>query len=177
MLAWPSGGGRHALRFVEGHSPFATVRTFLGVLVGLTDHVSGSAHMLPKPGRVDKIVAAMRAILRSNKLPSGVCVNLGGKVEYTTSSGAWGRVGRAPLSALRAWQHRKSKRHEDESWGGALRLPLGAPPGVAGAQVLLRREAKKRRPVIVYTDAMYYGAKTPAGMVGDRDPRPRRSRA
>ena len=119
------------------------MRTFLGVLVGLTDHVSGSAHMLPKPGRVDKIVAAMRAILRSNKLPSGVCVNLGGKVEYTTSSGAWGRVGRAPLSALRAWQHRKSKRHEDESWGGALRLPLGAPPGVAGAQVLLRREAQE----------------------------------
>ena len=84
------------------------------MLVDLTDYVSGSAQMLPKPGRVDNIVAAMRTFLRSDKLPSGVCVNLCGKVEYTASSEACGRVGRVPLSARRAWQHRKSKRHEDE---------------------------------------------------------------
>ena len=77
------------------------MRTFLGVLVDLTDYVSGSAQMLPKPGRVDNIVAAMRTFLRSDKLPSGVCVNLCGKVEYTASSGACGRRACAALRPAR----------------------------------------------------------------------------
>ena len=79
-------------------------------------------------------------------------------------------VGRAPLSALREWQHRKSKRHEDEpppelGEGGSWVL-RGAPPGVAGRKFFIGEKSKKRRPVIVYTDAMYDGAKTPAGWWG-----------
>ena len=150
--------------------PFARARTFLGVLVDLTDYVGGSAQMLPKPGRVDKIVASVKAILRSDKLPSGVCANLCGKVEYTASSGACGRVGRAPLSALRAWQHRRSKRRDDEplpEWlKEALRFFVELLPVLPGRKFFFGEKRRKRRPVVVYTDAMYDSAKTPAGMVG-----------
>jgi hypothetical protein len=91
----------------EKDTPFATARVFLGVMSDLSDFKSGSVEMRPKPGRVGKIVSCLREVIRSDKFPSGLCSTVCGKVEYSTSSGASGRCGRAPLSALRMWQHRK----------------------------------------------------------------------
>ena len=128
------------------------------MLVDLTDYVGGSAQMLPKPGRVDKIVASVKAILRSDKLPSGVCANLCGKVEYTASSGACGRVGRAPLSALRAWQHRRSKRRDDEplpEWlKEALRFFVELLPALPGRKFFFGEKRRKRRPVVVVENSL-----------------------
>jgi len=79
-------------------------------------------------------------------------------------------VGRAPLSALRAWQHRRSKRRDDEplpEWlKEALRFFVELLPALPGRKFFFGEKRRKRRPVVVYTDAMYDSAKTPAGMVG-----------
>ena len=79
----------------EKDKDFATANTFLGVLADLSDFVAGSVALKPKPGRVRKIVAALQSVLSSDRLSSGPTATICGKCEYTTSSGACVRVGRA----------------------------------------------------------------------------------
>jgi hypothetical protein len=71
---------------------------------------------------------------------------------------------------LRAWQHRKSRRNDDESlpeWvREALKFFVELLPALPGRKFFFGTKRRKRRPVIVYTDAMYDGAKTPACMLG-----------
>ena len=103
--------------------------------------------MLPKPGRVDNIVAAMRTILRSDKLPSGYSLTSAARWSTRLAPGLVG-VGRAPLSALREWQHRKSKRHEDEppppNWvREALRFFVELLPALPGASSSSERRARR----------------------------------
>ena len=154
----------------EKNEPFATARTFLGVLSDLSDYKSGSVEMRPKPGRVDKIVMSLKAILRADRLPTGLCSTVCGKVEYTASSGAFGRVGRAPLSALRKWQHRDGNRDDDKpipTWvQEALQFFIQLLPVLPGRKFFFGKKRRRRRPIILYTDAMYDPNKTPAGMVG-----------
>ena len=154
----------------EKDKDFATANTFLGVLADLSDFVSGSVALKPKPGRVRKIVLAMRSILSSDRMSSGLTATICGKCEYTTSSGACGRVGRAPLAALRAWQHRSGRRDDGEPLPEfvkeALRFFIQLLPLLPPRRFFFGRKRHRRRPVVVYTDAMYDSSRTPAGMVG-----------
>ena len=60
----------------EKDKDFATANTFLGVLADLSDFVSGSVALKPKPGRVRKIVLAMRSILSSDRMSSGLTATI-----------------------------------------------------------------------------------------------------
>ena len=154
----------------EKDTPFATARVFLGVMSDLSDFKSGSVEMRPKPGRVGKIVRCLREVLRSDKFPSGLCSTVCGKVEYSTSSGASGRCGRAPLSALRMWQHRKGPRKDEDpipDWvADAIQFFIQILPVLPGRKFFFGKKKIRRRPIVLYTDAMYDPNKTPAGMVG-----------
>ena len=113
---------------------------------------------------------AMRSILSSDRMSSGLTATICGKCEYTTSSGACGRVGRAPLAALRAWQHRSGRRDDGEPLPEfvkeALRFFIQLLPLLPPRRFFFGRKRRRRRPVVVYTDAMYDSSRTPAGMVG-----------
>ena len=154
----------------EKDKDFATANTFLGVLADLSDFVAGSVALKPKPGRVRKIVETLQSALSSDRLSSGLAATICGKCEYTTSSGACGRVGRAPLAALRAWQHRPGRRDDSESLPDfvkeAIKFFIQLLPLLPPRRFFFGRKRRKRRPIIVYTDAMYDKNRTPAGMVG-----------
>ena len=146
--------------------PFAVSRAFLGVVSDLTNFRHGVVFMRPKPERVAKIVAALVEVLGRGIFPSGDCASIAGKIEYTVTSGGYGRVGRAALSAVRAWQH-GGGRHKDTqipywlvdalSWLVAI-LPL-LPP----RRFRLARRTRSP-PIVVYTDAAYDPGKP--GMIG-----------
>ena len=107
------------------------------------------------------------AVSAAGELPSGLCASLCGKVEYTASSAAFGRVGRAPLAVLREWQHgqgRKRGRPISEAVREALAFFVQILPSLPPRKFFFRR--RKRPPIILYTDAMYDPGKSPAGMVG-----------
>ena len=155
----------------EKDVPFGLANPFLGVMADLSNYKSGSAELKPKPGRVAKIVAGMKQVLRSGRLTrSGVCATICGKVEYTASSGASGRLGRAPLAALRAWQHRKGRRNDAEpipDWvREALEFFVKLLPALPGRKFYFGRKRRRRAPVVVYTDAMYAASADPPGKVG-----------
>ena len=154
----------------EKDKPPALSHPFLGVVADLSNFKAGSAELRPKPERVEKIVAGIKKILRSGRLPSGVCATVCGKVEYTASSGASGRLGRAPLAALRAWQHRRGRRNDNEpipEWvREALEFFVQLLPALPGRKFYFGKKRRKRAPVVVYTDAMYAAAARPPGKVG-----------
>ena len=78
--------------------------------------------------------------------------------------------GRAPLAALRAWQHRSGRRDDGEPLPEfvkeALRFFIQLLPLLPPRRFFFGRKRRRRRPVVVYTDAMYDPSRTPAGMVG-----------
>ena len=92
------------------------------MMADLSEAHRGMAQLRPKPGRVRKIVATITRVLAEGRLATGLCATLCGKVEYTATSGACGRVGRGPLAALRAWQHRAGR----SSWPRSSRSCLAA---------------------------------------------------
>ena len=77
---------------------------------------------------------------------------------------------RAPLAALRAWQHRPGRRDDSESLPDfvkeAIKFFIQLLPLLPPRRFFFGRKRRKRRPIIVYTDAMYDKNRTPAGMVG-----------
>jgi len=153
----------------EKDTEFGLARAFLGVVSDLSNYKEGSAELRSKPERVKKIVAALKLVLRSGRLPTGVCATLCGKVEYTASSGASGRIGRAPLAALREWQHRPGRNDGDElpEWvREALRFFVQVLPALPGRKFFFGKRRRRRAPVIVYTDAMYAAAAKPPGKIG-----------
>ena len=135
----------------------AAANPFLGVISDLSRVVEGIAVMRSKPSRV----AAMIMVAAMDMLASGSSAHaeldgLVGKLEYTSSTGASARFGRAALAVLRAWcdAHRGAGVHvlSDEALL-ALRffvfiLPLVRPR-------VFRLVGRQRRPIIVYTDARY----------------------
>ena len=58
-------------------------------------------------------------------------------------------MGRAPLSALRAWQHRKGKRNDEEPLPGwvreALEFFVDLLPALPGRKFFFGKKRKKRR--------------------------------
>ena len=53
------------------------------------------------------LLLVLFCILDSGILTSGDASTLYGKIEFSASSSNFGQVGRAPLAALRIWQHRR----------------------------------------------------------------------
>lgn len=148
---------------------FSPARAFLGVVSDLRGAVQGWAEMRPKPERVEKIVHTCERVCEVGVLPSGLCASLCGKVEYTANSAAFGRVGRAPLAVLREWQHgegRRSGARISDAVREALQFFVQLLPLLPARRFFFGRKRRRLPPIILYTDAMYDPAKTPAGMVG-----------
>ena len=142
----------------------AAANPFLGVISDLSRVVDGIAVMRSKPSRVAAIMVAAMEMVERGSTPHAELDGLVGKLEYTASTGASARFGRAALAVLRAWcdAHRGAGPHvlTDEAML-ALRffifiLPLVRPR-------VFRLAGRRRRPIIVYTDARYSpGAAEPA---------------
>ena len=142
----------------------AAANLFLGVISDLSRVVEGIAVMRSKPSRVAAIMVAAMEMVERGSTPHAELDGLVGKLEYTSSTGASARFGRAALAVLRAWcdAHRGAGPHvlTDEAML-ALRffifiLPLVRPR-------VFRLAGRRRRPIIVYTDARYSpGAAEPA---------------
>ena len=159
--------GKDALHYIHGlfgislsggekDVPPAPANPFLGVISDLSRVVEGVAVMRSKPSRVAGIILAIEDMLSAGAAPAAAFDRLVGKLEYTTSTGAAVRFGRAALAVLREFA--------GNSRGGgnapftpevvlALRffvfiLPLVRPR-------VFRLWRRVRPPVIVYTDARY----------------------
>ena len=141
--------------------PFRFKNCFLGVITDFSRfHREGVVVVQSKPMRVAKAIVRITEFLAAGTMRQTDAGSLAQKLEYTTASGANGRIGRAALAALRAHQYGDTEDIEDPL-AEALRfflqlLPL-LPPRI------LRFRKRKRRPIVVYTDAMYTpGAAIPA---------------
>ena len=153
--------------------PMRTINVFLGVVSDLSQFVpSAVVTLVPKPERVKVIVAALTAAVAANHFESWADVaRWCGKVEYLASSTGYGRCGRAPLSAIRAWaksrrgdRHKPSDSHEfTAAVAEAISFFIALLPLIPPRKFCFRRRARK--PIIVYTDAMYTkGAAVPAAV-------------
>jgi hypothetical protein len=138
--------------------PSANGNAFLGVISDLSRFVDGEAYIRSKPTRVAKLVTEIERYLE-HRIPPDDPLSLFGKLEFTTSSAGYCRIGRAALATLRAW-HTDAASHAPDT-------PL--PPAVLEAlaffsSVLPRLPARRfafgerrnrRKPIVLYTDAMY----------------------
>ena len=68
------------------------------------------------------------------------------------------------------WQHRKGPRKDDDpipDWvADAIQFFIQILPVLPGRKFFFGKKKIRRRPIVLYTDAMYDPNKTPAGMVG-----------
>lgn len=133
---------------------------FLGVISDLSRFVEGEAYMRSKPSRIAKLIATIDEYIESRSMRMDP-LSFFGKLEFTASSAGYCRVGRAALAALRAWHMEVAAGR-----GGGPDGPL--PPAVMEALAFFRsvlprlpprrfrfaEHRMRRRPIIVYTDAM-----------------------
>ena len=170
----------HALGVLMGSSlssekdvPMRSLNVFLGVVADLSGFVPhATVTLTPKPERVKAIVSALRAAVAANHFESWADVaRWCGKVEYLACSTGYGRCGRAPLAAIRAWaksrrgdRHKPSDSHDfTEAVAEAISFFIALLPLIPPRKFRFRRAARK--PIIVYTDAMYTkGATIPAAI-------------
>ena len=145
---------------------------FLGVISDLSRFVEGEAHMRSKPSRIAKLVATIEQYIESRGMRLDP-LSFFGKLEFTTGSAGYCRVGRAALATLRAW-------HAEVAAGrdGGPDAPL--PPAVLEALAFFRSvlprlpprrfrfaERRDRRPpIVMYTDAMYEPSSDVAARIG-----------
>ena len=159
----------------EKDVPMRPRNVFLGVIADLSGFPELAKVILtPKPERVAAIVAALSEAVHVGRFTSWAEVaRWCGKIEYLACSTGFGRCGRAPLAAIREWA--KSRRANDRRGEGAD--SHGFTEAVAEAIAFFvailplvpprcfRFRRAQRKPIIVYTDAMYTkGAAVPAGI-------------
>ena len=166
--AYAGRSGKHALRLIydwmgvplsvgEKDVDFAHSNPFLGVVSDLAGFaVRREVCMRSKPERVARIVCDAESFLARGEFPHGEASSFIGKVEYTTMSASSHRVGRAALSALRAYHTARSDGLREALWPGVV----AALEFFISVLVLLppRRFAlckRRRLPIVLYTDAMY----------------------
>ena len=140
---------------------------FLGVICDLADlrRVRPVVRMRVKPKRVDKLRALISGALSSRRLTSADASRLRGKLYFLTTT-SFGRVGRAPLQALVTRQYFEA---------GIQGIATGS--ALEGALVfflklldVLRPRVVQafpdpRRPLLVWTDAMFEPARDGAAFV------------
>ena len=129
---------------------------FLGVISDLSRFASHHEVFLrSKPGRVAKIVATCEEALLCGACSRDILVGLCGKVEFCCMSAGYHRVGRAALTAIRDATKGDWKESDPlpEAVLAALRFLAQMLPCLAPRRFQFR--ARKRRPIIVYTDAMF----------------------
>ena len=83
-----------------------------------------------------------------------------GKLEFTTSSAGYCRVGRAALTSLRDWYRDSRGRCADEgslppSVLESLSFFRSVLPRLPARRFLFGRRRSRKKPIVVYTDAMY----------------------
>ena len=117
--------------------------------------------MSPKPERVARATLELARILAHGTMTKNERDTWAGKLEFTTQTGVYGRVGRAAIATIRAHDP-----ETDETIGSVLAealrffieiLPL-LPP-----RVFRFGRGKKRGPIVLYTDAMFARRKAKNG--------------
>ena len=151
--------------------PYAPSMTFLGVVSDLSRITQGLALMRPKVARVAKIIITIQDALENGYIEHAVCASMCGNLEFVCWSSGYSRMGRAALAALHAWLSRPVNTNRKQSGTDtgsftrefieALRFFLQLLPIMVPRVFKLYR--RPRRPIVVYTDAMYTpGARVPA---------------
>jgi len=172
---WCRSSAKEALRVVHrlmGMSlasgskdvPMRFKNCFLGVITDFSRfHRESIVVVQSKPVRVAKAIIRITEFLAAGVMSRTDAGSLAQKLEYTTASGANGRIGRAALAALRQHQYGDTETIGDplaEALQFFLQLLPLLPPR------LLRFRKRKRRPIVVYTDAMYTPGAAIAAQVG-----------
>jgi hypothetical protein len=143
---------------------------FLGVVSDLSRFVQGEAFLRSKPSRVAKLVTAIEGFLETRDI-KGDPLSLFGKLEYTTNSAGYYRLGRAALSALREW-HKETR---DKGVGEGCLPPLAlealdffrsALPNLPPRRFTFGERRDRLPHITVYTDAMYESSAAVPGRVG-----------
>ena len=145
--------------------PPRPVNAFLGVITDLARAAQGLVTMRSKPERVAKLVLTGERYTVLG-IPSEELKHFLGKCEYLHTSAVSGKVGRAAIGMLKRWDHSRRRhkgpgagptKEERAEWDEVAREALEflvhilprLPPRV------FRFLEKQRKPVILYTDAMY----------------------
>jgi hypothetical protein len=127
---------------------------FLGVVADLSRVVDGIAVLKSKVTRVARMIVDMEDMLQAGRASKTTMEQIVGKLEYTSTSGAAGRFGRAALSMLRSWaQHGFASVPFPEAVELALRFFILVLPLIPPRVFKLRKVP--RSPILVYTDARY----------------------
>lgn len=145
--------------------PFLWANAFLGVISDLTRfHTDGIVTMRSKPERVAKIVVALQDARAADLLPPWQRKSLAGKLVYTTGSTGYSRVGRAAIRLL--YQNRLHDMSDEISpaLAEAMDFFIALLPLLPPRVICLRDRV--RRPIVIYTDAMYEETSSPPGMIG-----------
>ena len=153
--------------------PFRHANPFLGVISDLRGVTQDFMDMRAKATRIANIVVTIERFLSSGIAPYGQLESLCGKLEYTLTSSCHMRFGRAAMSALREFL-KESKRHhahdpyESDHLTGAAALALHfflqLLPRLPPRRFLFRQ--RRRKPVLVYTDASFTRWHGGLGMIG-----------
>ena len=134
--------------------PMRASNPFLGVISDFSRLGDGYVIVRPKPSRVAKLLAALKEVRSADTLSPTEAATLRGKLEWTSSTAYLG-LGRAALTAFTARQYDESG---DYSLGTALLQSidffLDVLAVVQGCRVVVRR-TRKRRPLVIWTDASY----------------------
>ena len=146
--------------------PMLPVAPFLGVVSDLTAISRGIGILSPKPDRVAKLLREIPQILEKGSLPPSHAKKLAGKVFFLLST-AFGRVGRPALASL--FRHAAGPEDggdEPFSWEvrAALEFLLALLPYLPPKRIIFGR--RRRRPVLVWTDAAYSRSSDPPGRLG-----------
>ena len=142
--------------------PMQFAAAFLGVISDLNQfHTTGTVSIRSKPDRVAKIVVRLEEAVLSGTLPPSDRVAIAGKVAYTTGSAGYNRVGRAAIGIL----YRSVAGEEiDRDIEECLMFLISILPILPIRRFLMR--AKRLRPILVYTDAMYEESSPVPGRIG-----------
>ena len=141
------------------------MNAFLGVITDLSRAAQGLVVMRSKPERVAKLVLTGERYTVLG-IPGEELKHFLGKCEYLHTSAVSGKVGRAAIGMLKRWDHAR-RRHKgpgagpteedraewDEVAREALEFLVHILPRLPPR--MFRFLEKQRKPVILYTDAMY----------------------
>ena len=169
--SWATPSGKGVLRRLhewlgiplatnEKDVPPRPVNAFLGVITDLSRAVQGVVTMRSKPERVAKLILSAEKYWAAGP-PSDELKHFLGKCEYLHTSAVAGRVGRAAIGMLKRWDHARKGRKlgpdEQEEWDEIAREALEFLVHILPRLPVrvFRFKAKQRKPVILYTDAMY----------------------
>jgi hypothetical protein len=154
------------------HVPMAASNVFLGVTseFGPRFEAERIVTMSPKPGRVESLTRLLQPVVESGSISTVDASSLRGKLMFLLLTSAYGRLGRAPLSALSEVPSTRARRtHElGASTVMALQVVLAILPVAPPRAIDLRRAAvsASRPPIVIWTDAMWTPGATPRGRMG-----------